>query len=50
MGVYDACNAELNANNCMACDSSKQREFENSVTIGPAKCMCEFGWYDPGVE
>ena len=44
---HDSCNLELSENHCTKCDSSQKR---NLTLEAPFKCLCNFGWYDPGEE
>lgn len=45
--VFDSCN-EVGEADCTICDSSKNRILLSAPD--PSKCICEIGWYDPGVE
>ena len=44
--LYDSCDLELSVVNCLKCDPSNKRIL---LSTAPSKCMCEIGWYDPGV-
>ena len=40
IGVYNSCDAELDASHCLKCNIDKQRNL-----VG-FECLCTIGWFD----